>query len=466
MKGNPQRFGTDAVETVRPDSVAMSPTPPRRICDTAGSERHEGCAMSNRSNRYRILAMAGLAAGVLAASNMVCAQIPCGGYEVTAIIQAPECPPFGFPPTTGRGISEPIDGGLPNVVGHYQSCTIGPDTAFLWIGNENKFITIPMPDGTLASAAADIDGTRIVGSFDLGGDGLSGLGFVYDFDTDEFINLGTLPGGTQSEAFGVNAAGQIAGYWGNHIIGPWQAFIWEDGVMNDLGPLIGGSSNRALDINEEGAITGWWRREEGGERIAFAWQDGMMNDLGPIPGGFASEGEGINKHDQITGWGKLPDPEGGGTVSHPFFWSEGRMTDLGTLPGFPLGWGRDISDAGTIVGGCGGAGLAGFIWQDGVMTDLNELIPVDPGLHLSVGSAINNAGQITGRASGPGGIVAFVLTPIEPTLGDLDGDCQVGVTDLLILLTSWGPCKGCPADLNDDGTVGVADLLILLGNWG
>ena len=97
---------------------------------------------------------------------------PCGGYEVTAIIQAPDCPPFGFPPTIGRGISEPIDGGLPNVVGYYQSCTIGPDTAFLWIGNEDNFITLPMPPGTISSRAYGIAGTQIVGAFDLSGDGL------------------------------------------------------------------------------------------------------------------------------------------------------------------------------------------------------------------------------------------------------------------------------------------------------
>ena len=55
------------------------------------------------------------------------------------------------------------------------------------------------------------------------------------------------------------------------------------------------------------------------------------------------------------------------------------------------------------------------------------------------------------------------------TAGDIDGDGSVGLSDLLILLASWGPCADCgqcPADLNGDCTVGVADLLILLANWG
>ncbi|MCH8259568.1 MAG: hypothetical protein IIC46_05115 [Planctomycetes bacterium] len=53
--------------------------------------------------------------------------------------------------------------------------------------------------------------------------------------------------------------------------------------------------------------------------------------------------------------------------------------------------------------------------------------------------------------------------------GDLDYDCVVGVSDLLILLGDWGPCgdcNDCPADLDGDCSVGVKDLLILLGNWG
>lgn len=52
---------------------------------------------------------------------------------------------------------------------------------------------------------------------------------------------------------------------------------------------------------------------------------------------------------------------------------------------------------------------------------------------------------------------------------DIDMNGTVGVSDLLILLSNWGPCvdcDDCPADLNDDCTVSTADLLILLANWG
>ena len=76
-----------------------------------------------------------------------------------------------------------------------------------------------------------------------------------------------------------------------------------------------------------------------------------------------------------------------------------------------------------------------------------------------------------------GAILDSLISPIFidamdilPTVGDLDGDGQVGITDFLALLQEWGPCAGppapCPADLDGDGEVGIVDFLTLLGNWG
>ncbi len=49
---------------------------------------------------------------------------------------------------------------------------------------------------------------------------------------------------------------------------------------------------------------------------------------------------------------------------------------------------------------------------------------------------------------------------------DLDGDGEVGSSDIAILLASWGSCGGCAADLDGDGAVGASDLAILLAAWG
>ncbi|MBT8484617.1 MAG: hypothetical protein HKO59_01760 [Phycisphaerales bacterium] len=53
----------------------------------------------------------------------------------------------------------------------------------------------------------------------------------------------------------------------------------------------------------------------------------------------------------------------------------------------------------------------------------------------------------------------------EPCGGDFDGDGSVGFTDLVSLLSAWGPCVGCPQDLDGSGDVGFADLVSLLSAW-
>ena len=49
---------------------------------------------------------------------------------------------------------------------------------------------------------------------------------------------------------------------------------------------------------------------------------------------------------------------------------------------------------------------------------------------------------------------------------DLDGNGEVRVPDLIILLSAWGPNPGHFADLDGDGEVRVPDLVILLAAWG
>ncbi|MCH8822784.1 MAG: VCBS repeat-containing protein [Planctomycetes bacterium] len=51
------------------------------------------------------------------------------------------------------------------------------------------------------------------------------------------------------------------------------------------------------------------------------------------------------------------------------------------------------------------------------------------------------------------------------TVADLDGDLQVGTSDLLILFAQWNVANSF-ADFTYDGIVDVADLLFLLSHWG
>ena len=382
------------------------------------------------------------------------AQPQCG-YEVQ-LIQAPACPPFGPRPTNGFGISE-----QGNIVGRYLDCADAYDQSFMWTEGTG-FVILEKQLPVIFSQAHAIENGLIVGwaeFIDIGR-----RGFLHD--GHKVVNLGTLEGGNWSEAHAINSKGQIAGFWGNSLTGPWQAFIWQDGVMNDLGPSIGGEDNRAFGINENGAITGWWKPKQGGERLAFIWEDGQMTDLGPIPGGFSSLGFGININNQVTGGGFLQEPDGSGILTHAFSWEKGEMINIGVLPGFPRSSGLDISDDGTIIGQAWGAGQSGFIWQDGVMSDLDDFIGDHRDVHIEIAYEINNSGQITGTASGPFGIAAVLLTPIDSPLGDLDADCQITTADLQLLLDTWGLCNGCSADLDGNGIVNTNDLLILFSNWG
>lgn len=64
------------------------------------------------------------------------------------------------------------------------------------------------------------------------------------------------------------------------------------------------------------------------------------------------------------------------------------------------------------------------------------------------------------------GVMTISCTPSPICVGDLNGDGVVDVSDMLEMLSAWGPCEGCDADLDGSGTVDVADLLLLLAEWG
>jgi hypothetical protein len=66
----------------------------------------------------------------------------------------------------------------------------------------------------------------------------------------------------------------------------------------------------------------------------------------------------------------------------------------------------------------------------------------------------------------------FAITPSDGTVpGDVDGDGDVDLADLSMLLTAFGSCTGDPdynagADFNNSGCVDLSDLAVLLANFG
>ena len=108
------------------------------------------------------------------------------------------------------------------------------------------------------------------------------------------------------------------------------------------------------------------------------------------------------------------------------------MTDLGTLPGYPNSIAEGINDEGQVVGGASdqpflGGNSSAFLWQDGVMTDLNTLIPPGSPLFLWYATGINSRGQIAGQAVvvSTGEWHAFLATPVE---NESDATFASGVT--------------------------------------
>jgi probable HAF family extracellular repeat protein len=277
-------------------------------------------------------------------------------------------------------------------------------------------------------------------------------------------DLGTLPTGSSSKGIGLNDSGQVAGYaaagstshaflWEGGAMtdlfpGPQASFanavndagvvaghynlnrpfIWEDGVLTDLGGFNGSSSfGYALDINNAGQVVGSSFANTGSEGIeqhAFLWEDGAMTDLGALPGMLDSRAHGINEHGQVVGFSSLFDPETTDEVSRSFLWSDGAMIDLNVPGDYSVA--EDINDSGQVVGWSASSAARAYIYEDGVVTNLNSLIPAGSGLTIIKATGINNAGQIVGYASGGGRTHAILLTPVE------EGTPTVGVGDVTV----------------------------------
>ncbi len=285
------------------------------------------------------------------------------------------------------------------------------------------------------------------------------------------IDLGTF-GGTDGEAIGVNAAGQVTG-WASGPGGQWyRAFFWENGALTDLGAL-GGNHSYPFQMNEAGVVVGWATVDPSGTPYdGFRWQNGILSDLGKLPGFQGSQATAINDRGQIAGesWRNTTNPSqlavlwdggnvavlpalGGSTSSatainsageiagqsrlgllgpdHAVLWRNGVLVDLGTLgdrfSGFSS-FATDLNDAGQVAGVSTLAWFYhAFRWSDGVMTDLGSL---DGGLSWALG--INARGDVCGYSTAADGRTHAVLwrdnTLID--LGMLPGGISAMATDI------------------------------------
>jgi probable HAF family extracellular repeat protein len=208
-----------------------------------------------------------------------------------------------------------------------------------------------------------------------------------------------------------------------------QQFVYRDGEITDIEPSVrqlGGFAAMSEDMNNAGQVVGTFLRSPlpGPDRNvrlgAFLYRDGQIEDLGrfapPGADGFAPGA--INDSGQIVGEYTMqptPHPDSDPGRRHSFLLDDGRLTELGTLGGDTHA--ADINDLGQVVGwssllGEGDyGGRRAFLYQDGEMIDLNDLLPPETSWTLYEATAINDRGQILGSMADGDVARPFLLSP-------------------------------------------------------
>ena len=407
------------------------------------------------------IALAGFmltALGLAAQANAQCQ------YEVT-ILQYPIDCGIGTVITSGLSLNE-----SGAVVGRYQCPLSKYSQGFLWTV-EGGFVGLDPPPGVIQVIPTDINDQGVICGTMIDAD-IGKRGFVYDHGVWTVLPPVVDMLGTWSSAAAISNGGVVVGQRSiTENLNPQNAYIWSaDEGFTDLG-VMNGPNSAATAISETGIVAGWTGNAWYTNGLGFLRDGGIITELGTIPGGLTSTPWALTDDETVVGSGLIPVDGYPSGVSRAFLWKAGGFVLLGTLPDHTRSAAGDIRNSPRQVVGSswtvdGNPNIAhGFIWQNGVMTNLNELIAPDLELLIQSAGSIANNGQIVAKGHGADDhLVAFLLTPIQP-VGDLDADCRVGILDLLTLLAAWGQADS-PADLNKDGIVNVFDLLILLQNWG
>ena len=239
-------------------------------------------------------------------------------------------------------------------------------------------------------------------------------------------------GGNNGFAAGANNLGQVTGWAENTVhdskcvppqVLQFRPVVWGPaaGQIQELPLLPGDSSGAATGINDRGqaiGISGICDQAVGRFTAAHAvlWENGAVTDIGSLGGEAWNTPMAINGHGDVVGFaGTAGDPEG--NVLRAFLWRRGQgMQSLGFLPGHVYSEAHGINASRQVVGiSCDvDFNCRAFLWENGVMTDLNTLVAPGYAGVLTTAQDINDAGTITGRAFMPasGENPAFVAIPV------------------------------------------------------
>jgi probable HAF family extracellular repeat protein len=305
----------------------------------------------------------------------------------------------------------------------------GQATGNLSVGDTNAYIYNSASNSI--NYVATFTAKAINDKGQLGGNSGSHVMF-YDGQTHD---LGVPLGGTSDKVYGMNNAGYLTGQV-TLTSGTVHGFVYDptnpnNGGYTEIGTLSGVTTDYSYgsSINASNQVEGDCQVLSSNtphNTHAFIWQNGQFTvDMGTF-GGPASSGTAINDHGHAVGTSQT---SASGTnaatwVSHVFLY-QGSLppVDCGTLGGKWANAGG-LNDADVVVGRStltpdDTNTYHAFIYANGVMTDLNNLIPADSGFTLTGAVGINDLGQIVAQGSDSlGNTHALFLNPTvvpEPT---------------------------------------------------
>jgi probable HAF family extracellular repeat protein len=259
--------------------------------------------------------------------------------------------------------------------------------------------------------------------------GYINLGFVWEHG--QMRALPTFLGGNNGFATGANNLGQVVGWAENSVhdatcvppqVLQFRPAVWTDrDQIHDLPLIPGDTSGAATAINDRSqavGISGICDQAVGRHtaRHAVLWENGKVIDIGDLGAEWWNTPTAINQRGDVVGFaGDTGFPEG--DVLHAFIWTKSDgIRPLGALPGHVYSEASGINERRQVVGVSCDADFAdcrAFIWDNGVMTDLNDLKAPGYPARLDNAKDINDRGEITGRATDPttGKRTAFLAVP-------------------------------------------------------
>ncbi|MCV2368429.1 PEP-CTERM sorting domain-containing protein [Roseateles oligotrophus] len=225
---------------------------------------------------------------------------------------------------------------------------------------------------------------QVVGVSNTGGPTPHEFGFVWAAGSMTALPSLDVNGVYGSIAYGINAAGTVVGSGYTTGAISYHGIQWQGGTPTDLGS--GNSFSMAIAINASGMVAGQSANQ------AVRWVGGAMSAL-PGLGGSNSGAWGLNDVGQLVGDAALA----GDATSHATIWNNGVVSDLGTLAGgsYSSAWG--INAKGDVIG-YGDKNndpnyAYGLLWRNGQVIDLGTL-----GGDGSEARGINGGGDVVGGA--------------------------------------------------------------------